>query len=186
MPIYVGVASDQSSIDPEFGSPTPIVGNMTLDVGSLPPNVATVTFNLKRLDLVSGTTQIQLDPAIQNAGLGVLNAGNSFLIPSLHLSVIIGGGLPQSITLADVTGTFGPDGCESSVCLDTSFVIAAGASQGGDLTVTLHGLPEPSSIVLVASGIGLAGAAGRRRRHTHFPDLDAPEANAAANGGRIR
>ncbi len=149
----------QSSITPAGGSASPITGSLNVAVGQLPPATNT-TFDVTQVALNSGGYAISLQ-SIANPGLGVLSPAGNFLIPTLFLSVD-NGVTPIDVALANVTGVLfgrGP-GCPYDYCLSSNFEIDSGA--GGMLAVSLYAVPEPSTALLVALGLG--GLAIQRRR----------------------
>jgi len=163
VPVYLGIDSAQSSVAPAGGPAAPLSGYLRVDVGSLPPNTETVTFDLLQLVANSDGLEIGLDPAFANPGLGVLNAAGSFLIPNLHLSLDAGSG-PAPLTLTSILGTFDPgDSCASTFCLDVQFAIQTGPGPADQTIVTVHAVPEPTTLGLLLPALGLATAAGRRR-----------------------
>lgn len=159
--INLGIVSGASSIAPPTGPASPISGNLRVNVGSLPPNLVTVTFDLLEVVATSDGLDISLDPIYANPALGVLNAAGNFLIPNLHIALDPGTG-PVPLTLTGIRGTFDPGtSCNSKFCLDVQFAIRTGPTAADETIVTLHAVPEPTTLCLLLPALGLALAAGR-------------------------
>jgi hypothetical protein len=161
IPLYLGIDAARSSIAPPVGPAAPLLGYLRVDVGSLPPNVTTVPFNLLTVAAETDDLAIRLDPAFANPGLGALNAAGNFLIPNLHL-IVESGVTTTPVTLTGIMGTFDPgDTCSSPFCLAVQFAIA-GPAAGEETVVTVYA-PEPASLVLLLVGIACTITAGRPR-----------------------
>ena len=158
-PMTLQVVEAESSIALEQGGATPLRGDLTVDVGALPPPGAT-TFDLIALSVTSGTgLQIGLDPSVPSPGLGVLNDQGDFLIPTLFLAVDGPNTDPFELALQNVMGTAAWEG-STLTRLDSTFQIDAPGV--GGMTVTVAAVvPEPSTFALFCVGLLALGLAAR-------------------------
>jgi len=129
----------------------PLVGSIAVAIGSL-PLAGNATLQLTDVSASAGGASISLDPSIPSAGLGVVHADGSFLIPTLFLEVDAGGG-PQDLAVPDVTGTLAfSDAGATLVRLETSFDVDAG-DPPATLSVQVIATPEPGVAGLLAIGL---------------------------------
>lgn len=157
--LVLGADPTASSVTPDGGPPSPITGSLEVAIGQLPP-LANTNFDLTDVSLFSSGYAISLQ-SIAHPGLGVLAPTGDFLIPTLFLT-LDDGVTPLDVVLRDVTGLLVSRGgsCVYDHCLSSDFEIDTGA--GGLLAVSLYAVPEPSTALLVALGLG--GIARKRRR----------------------
>ena len=148
-----------------------LAGALTLELGALPPLAATTTFDLRSLTLLAVGPSILafvLDPNVENPGAGVLDLNGQFLIPTLFLQVDDGVSLTD-LAIPNVRGTFTMQDPAClflyAACLDTYFEVDGGAPYGTiavRLAAATTVIPEPSTALLVLSGIASLAIARRR------------------------
>jgi hypothetical protein len=142
----------RSTLTFENGDEVALSGSIVLTIGALPVGASNTTFDVVDLQL-QGSVSVTLDGTVANPGLGVLSPSGRFLVPTLFLDLHdLGGPLAVSDVVGDVT--FGPGGAsiqQLEVAVD--FL----SDEAGLVRASLVFVPEPATIALVASALGVLG-----------------------------
>jgi len=136
---------------PSAAGGAPLSGSLRVAIGAL-PLTSNTTLQLTEVSVdTAGGAHLSLDPDIASAGLGVLFAGGSFLIPTLFLRVD-DGSLAQDLAVPNVTGMLAfAEGGLALAQLESVFDVDAGPT--GPVEVHVVATPEPAAAWLVAAGL---------------------------------
>lgn len=139
--------------------PAPLTGSILIRLGA--PSGPTA-LELREVSVTDGQSVFGLDPSSEAPGLGVLFEDDSFLVPTLFLSIDGGVGAgPVSLAIPDVEGTLDTTDPELLV-LETDFDVE---TEQGVVGVSIVAAPEPGAATLAgAAATALAGLAYSSRR----------------------
>jgi hypothetical protein len=149
-------------VPPSAAGGQPLGGSLGVAIGSL-PLVSNTTLELTGVSVdAAGGAHFSLDPDVASAGLGVLFANGSFLIPTLFLR-IDDGAAAQDLAVPNVTGMLAfSDGGLVLAQLESAFDVDAGG-MAGPVEVHVVATPEPAAVWLVAAGLAALAARPARR-----------------------
>lgn len=156
-PIATLSLAPESALVPEAGAPAPLTGTIVLELGALPLTGST-TLELHHVAIAGGGLEVALDPSVPSAGLGVVFADGSFLIPTLFLVVDDGANL-YDLAIPDLTGFL--DASDLALLrLETTFDVDT-LGPAGVVTAHIVAVPEPGSALLTS--LAITALAARRR-----------------------